>query len=81
MPPPPPLITRHSAHATRARIAGHFASADVCQTVTDNAWASHALTQGMDALSIGDLALLCEWAPQQWQRDTAARELTRMLSR
>ena len=71
MPTPRPLITRHSIQASREREAGHFATADTCTNAADNTWASHALTHGLAILTAGALALLCEHAPQQWQRDAA----------
>ena len=66
------MHSRYSWHATRARREGHFASATTCAHARNDAWVSAALRERPQTLTMGDKALLSEWAPQQWQRDLAA---------
>ena len=64
-------MRRHTRQATLTRRAGHFASADTCGNVAQEPWVTQKLRFETHLLSPGDLALLCEHAPQQWQRDYA----------
>lgn len=69
------MVIRYSQQASAVRARGNFASATVCDGVRDDKWVAEALQKRPHELSVGDLALLAEYASQQWQRDEAVRAL------
>ena len=66
---------RYSDTASYFRKKGFFASVATCSSVTNDEWVTRTLTRDIASLTVGDLALVCEYAPQQWQRDLAARSM------
>lgn len=74
------LCVRYLMDATEARKRGCFARALVIHNVTSEAWTTEALNKS-HTLGVGDLALLSEIAPRQWQRDAAVHNLRSRLHR
>ena len=64
---------RHFGTASIVRNEGYFASADTCAKVSDANWVAKKLQTEAHTLQVGDLALIAEWAPVQWQRDEAVK--------
>ena len=69
------MIRRYSVDASQIRERGHRASVGTIQNVRSDEWVSCALQAPSAGMTLGDYALLAEYAPQQWQRDMAVTYL------
>ena len=65
------MIVRYSVQASAIRAQGHFANVTTIDNICNDQWVSHTLQSRSSEQSLGDFALLAEFAPQQWQRDAA----------
>ncbi len=66
-------MRRFSTEASDIRRRGHFARLTTIEHVYNDQWVAAVLQTG--DLGLGDYALIAEFAPQQWQRDSAVQHL------
>ena len=73
------MIVRYTEEASKVRRQGHFASIAVIRIIGDRDAQARRLQEEAPSLTLGDLALLAEYAAEQWQRDRAASLLKTQL--